>query len=123
MVECTGLENRNPGNWIEGSNPSLSASRNAPTTGHFFRLEPVNLSGIQPDVESILPDAGKEQAASVFAASNAVVLRDEMQQVLRARGGVEQLNLVIRCRQVHDTQIADGLAQNFFLFRCGERSR
>ena len=25
MVECTGLENRNPGNWIEGSNPSLSA--------------------------------------------------------------------------------------------------
>ncbi|MEO8441671.1 MAG: hypothetical protein ABI547_04240, partial [Betaproteobacteria bacterium] len=26
VVECTGLENRNPGNWIEGSNPSLSAS-------------------------------------------------------------------------------------------------
>ena len=58
--------------WIVSD--SLSASRNAPTTGHFFRLEPVNLSGIQPDVESILPDAGKEQAASVFAAGNAVVL-------------------------------------------------
>ena len=33
MVECTGLENRNPGNWIEGSNPSLSAKCQA-----FLRL-------------------------------------------------------------------------------------
>jgi hypothetical protein len=38
VVECTGLENRNPGNWIVGSNPTLSASESEPfrVKGSFF---------------------------------------------------------------------------------------
>ena len=52
MVECTGLENRNPGNWIVGSNPTGVTKLYRGTSSSGLGCDPVKveIAGSNPVV-------------------------------------------------------------------------
>ena len=58
------------------------------------------------------PAPGRRRATSALTARHPVVLRDEVQQVRRARRGRDVMDHVIARRQVHDAEVAQVVEQH-----------